>query len=132
MTTTLAGVRRQLEEARVLLGESAQAAARGEHDPAYRAALRMRNLVFHAERGLAAARGRELPEMPVVGGKPGGLEDHAPVDAALVSALGVADDIAEMPAHLDALKPPLARYLGWLREEVARQMRAAGSKPVER
>ncbi len=118
----LNGVRRQLEEAREALARSAAHAARGEHDPAYRAALRARNLVFHATRGVAAARGEELPEMPVVGTTVGALADHEPVLAAIDAALAVEDDRA-MVDPLAAARAPCGRYLGWLRDEVARAMR---------
>jgi hypothetical protein len=121
----LAGVRRQIEEAKAALSESVEHAGRGEHDPAYRAALTARNQVFHAVRGLAAARAEALPEMPVVGvsGTGGGLDDPPAILQALDAALGVDDDAADMPAHLEAARVPLARYLGWLRDEVARHLR---------
>jgi|SRR5579871_3267449 len=118
----LAGVRRQLEEARAALVESAGHAGRGEHDPAYRAALKARNLVFHATRGLAAARGEELPEMPVVGTTVGTLADHEPVLQAIAGALAVEDD-AQMGAHLEAGRAAWGRYLGWLRDEVGKALR---------
>jgi hypothetical protein len=121
----LAGVRRQLGEARETLVASAAAAARGEFDPAYRGALRSRNLLFHATRGLAAARGEPLPEMPAVGVAGGGLDDHAAALAAIDAALATAgDDTAELPPHVAAAKPAYARYLGWLREEVRRMLTA--------
>src|SRR5437773_8724496 len=118
----LAGVRRQIEEARQALAESAEHARQDEIDPAYRAALRSRNLLFHAMRGLAAARGEPLPEMPVVGIPGGALEDHRPALQALAAALAVADDTAQMPAILETARLPYARYLGWLRDEVGRTM----------
>ena len=120
----LAGVRRQLTEARDALVESAGHAGRGEYDPAYRRALRSRNLLFHAARGLAAARREELPEMPVTGAPGGAIDDHHGGVAAIDAALAVADDL-EMGPHLDAARPPYARYLGWLRDEVGRIMRGA-------
>src|SRR5205807_2555021 len=119
----LAGVRRQLAESRAALVESGDAAARGEFDPAYRAALRSRNLLFHATRGIAATRGEPLPEMPAVGTPGGGLADHAPALAAVDSALGVEDDAREMGPHLAQAKEHYARWLGWLREEVAKLLR---------
>jgi hypothetical protein len=119
----LAGVRRQLEEARQAFVDSVESARRGEYDPAYRVALRARNLLFHATRGVAAARGEALPEMPVVGVAGGGLDDHAFVLEAIAGALAAQDDIAEMPAWLTAARPPCARYLGWLRDEVGRLVR---------
>jgi hypothetical protein len=57
---TLAGVRRQLAEARAALAESGRHAQESAFDPAYRTALRGRNLVFHAKRGLAAANKQAL------------------------------------------------------------------------
>ncbi|MSP60843.1 MAG: hypothetical protein EXR72_10970 [Myxococcales bacterium] len=117
----LAGVRRQLGEARAALVDSVAHATHGACDPAYRAALRSRNLLFHAARGLAAARGEELPEMPVVGIPGGGLDDHRAVLAAIDAALVVTDD----RTMVDALAPartPCARYLGWLRDEVGRAL----------
>jgi hypothetical protein len=120
----LAGVRRQLEEARVALIESATHAAAGALDPAYRACLRSRNLLFHATRGVAAARGEPLPEMPVTGGPGGSLDDQPAALAALDAALAVGDDLTLAPL-LDAARPPYARYLGWLREAVGRLMRGS-------
>jgi hypothetical protein len=114
----LAGVRRQLEEARAKLAESGAHAGKGEFDPAYRTALRARNLIFHAKRGLAAAHGQPLPALPVTGGEPGALTDHVEVLSALDAALGVADDRDEIPPFLRALEPALERYLGWLKREV--------------
>lgn len=119
----LAGVRRQLAEAREALEQSAAHAERGELDPAYRAALRSRNLLFHATRGLAAARGEPMPEMPVVGVDGGALADHRRALAALASCLAVADDLVDMPACIAAARAPYARYLGWLRDGVGRTMR---------
>ena len=116
----LAGVRRQIQEAREALIASAEATAKGDVDPAYRLALRSRNLVFHATRGLAAARGEEMPEMPVTGAPGGHAGDHAPALAALTAALAASDDARDMPAHLEAARAPYAGYLGWLREEVAK------------
>src|SRR5438067_1728518 len=107
----LAGVRRQLEEARALFVETERLARDGAFDPAYRAALRARNLVFHAQRGLAAARAEEPPEMPVVGvGTDGNADDLLPVLAAIDAALAVTDDLT-MPPILDGLRPPLSRVL---------------------
>jgi hypothetical protein len=121
----LAGVRRQLGEAREALVESGAAAARGEFDPAYRAALRSRNLLFHATRGLAAARGEPLPEMPAVGVDGGGPADHAPALAAVEAALAVDgdDDAAAMPPHVARAKESYARWLGFLRAEVGKLLR---------
>jgi hypothetical protein len=116
----LAGVRRQLSEARQALVEAAAAAGRGEHDPAYRLALRSRNLLFHATRGLAAARGEELPEMPVTGVPGGGLADHEGALAAIDAALSATVDEQEMPRHVAAATVPYARFLGWLRGEVGK------------
>ena len=116
----LAGVRRQIEEAREALIASAEAVAKGEVDPAYRLALRSRNLLFHATRGVAAARGEELPEMPVTGAPGGAPEDHVPALAALTAALAVDDDARDMPVHLEAARIPYARYLGYLRLEVGK------------
>ncbi len=120
----LAGVRRQLDEARETLVASAEAAARGDFDPAYRSALRSRNLLFHAERGLAAARGEPLPEMPAVGVPGGGLDDHRAALAAVDAALAVEESDAEaMPPHVLRAKASYARYLGWAREEVGKILR---------
>jgi hypothetical protein len=116
----LGGVRRQLTEARQALVESAAAAQRGEHDPAYRLALRSRNLLFHAARGLAAARGEELPEMPVTGVPGGGLDDHQGGLEAIDAALAATVDEQEMPRHVAAAAVPYARFLGWLRSEVGK------------
>jgi hypothetical protein len=121
----LAGVRRQLAESRAALVEAAEAGARGEYDPAYRAALRSRNLLFHATRGLAAARGEDLPEMPAVGIAGGSLADHAPALAAVDAALAAADDAAEMVPHVARAKTSYALVLGFLREELGKQLRAA-------
>ena len=120
----LAGVRRQLDESRAALVESGEAATRGDFDPAYRAALKSRNLLFHATRGIAAARGEPLPEMPAVGVPGGGLGDQAPALAAVDDALAVTDDAREMGPHLARAKEHYARWLGWLREEVAKLLRA--------
>ncbi len=118
----LAGVRRQLEEARELLVESARQASLGAVDPAYRAALRSRNLLFHATRGVAAARGEALPEMPAVGVQGGGFADHAAALDAIAAALALDDDAAMAePARL--ARDAYARYLGWLRDEVAKTLR---------
>jgi hypothetical protein len=121
----LAGVRRQLEEAREALTDSAARAAAGDYDPAYRAALRSRNLLFHATRGLAAARGEELPEMPVVGVPGGAHADHEAALAAVERALAGPDDVVAMGRVLDEARPPWARYLGWLRDELGKTMRGA-------
>jgi hypothetical protein len=121
----LAGIHRQLTEAREALEESlAQARADG-FDPAYRAALRSRNLLFHATRGLAAARGQELPEMPVVAGVPGALPDADAALAALDAALALLPDpdLAALDAALVAARLPYSRWLGFLREEVAKRLR---------
>ncbi len=122
----LAGVQRQLSEARQSLDESLTQARVDAFDPAYRAALRSRNLLFHAARGLAAARGQELPEMPVVAGAAGAIDDAvsslAALDAAL--ALTVADpDLAALDAAIAAARVPYSRWLGYLREAVGRQLR---------
>jgi hypothetical protein len=119
----LAGVRRQLAEARATLVDSAAAAARGEFDPGYRAALRSRNLLFHATRGIAAARGEPLPEMPAVGIPGGGLADHEPALAAVDAALAVEADAADMPPHLALARKSYALYLGWLRDELGKILR---------
>ena len=121
----LAGVRRQLGEARDALAESGQHALAGRYDPAYRAALKGRNQLFHATRGLAIAGGQEPPEMPIVGGAVQGvLTDLEPALTAIEAALGVEDDLTEMPPRLtaDLVKGGLARYLAWLRTEVGRVM----------
>ena len=122
----LDGVRRQLGEARALFVEVERVARAGELDNAYRAALRARNLVFHATRGLAAARGEDLPEMPIVGGmgKESSPDELAIVISTIDAALTVADDAAEMPDALRPLVAPLVRVLGWLREEVGKAMRS--------
>ncbi len=117
----LSGVRRQLDEAKQALVESAGLAADGKYDPAYRVALRSRNLLFHATRGLAAARGEPLPEMPVVGRAGGGIADHAPALAAIDQALATEDDLT-MPTHLALAHDPYALYLGFLRTEVGRTL----------
>ena len=122
----LAGVERQLREARDSLEESLAHARADAFDPAYRAALRSRNLLFHATRGLAAARGNELPEMPVVAGAPGGLDDATAAIAALDGALAIIAPEPALPALDDAIaaaRPPYARWLGFLREAVARSLR---------
>jgi hypothetical protein len=117
----LAGVRRQIEEAKAALEESGERAREGAVDPAYRAALKSRNLLFHAARGLAAAHRQPLPEMPVVGVPGGALDDLKAALAALDRALALADD-AEMVAPVDEARAPYARYLGWLRDEVGRAL----------
>ena len=117
----LAGVRRQLMEARESLVEAAARSGEGAFDPAYRAALKSRNLLFHAQRGLAAALGETLPEMPVVGGPDGSHADHLAALHALDATLAVEDDQA-MGAPLDDARAPYARFLGWLRDEVGRTM----------
>lgn len=122
----LAGVRRQLEEAREALRSSVESAAKGDYDPAFRLALRSRNLLFHAMRGLAAARGEALPEMPVTGIPGGGLSDQHGAFAALEAALASTEDL-EMPAALEPGRLPYARYLGWLREEVGKMMRKSST-----
>jgi hypothetical protein len=120
----LIGVRRQLTEAREALVESASFAGEGKFDPAYRAALKSRNLLFHATRGLAAARGEPMPEMPVVSTQVGTLADHVAALAELDAALST-DDASEldaMPPRLAAAKAPYGRYLGWLRFEVGKML----------
>jgi hypothetical protein len=122
-TFHLAGVRRQIEEARAALRESAASAGDGEYDPAYRTGLRSRNLVFHAMRGLAAARGEPLPEMPFTSVPGGSLGDYDEAAKALDAALAVTHDAVQMPACLERARIPYSRYLGWLRDEVGRLMR---------
>jgi hypothetical protein len=121
----LAGIERQLTEARQSLEESLSQARADAWDPAYRAALRSRNLLFHATRGLAAARGEELPEMPVVAGTPGSFADGesalTAVDAA--RALLPDADLTALDAALTATRGPYARWMGLLREEVGRRLR---------
>jgi hypothetical protein len=117
----LAGVRRQLTEAREALAESAAQAEAGAYDPAYRAALRSRNLLFHAARGLAAAKGRPLPEMPVVGIPGGGRGDHLAALDALDRALAIGEH-EQMDAPVEEARLPYARYLGWLRDEVGKAL----------
>jgi hypothetical protein len=126
----LAGVERQLREARESLEESLAHARADAFDPAYRAALRSRNLLFHAARGLAAARGHELPEMPVVAGAPGGLDDAASAITAVDGALALAAsdaavgvDLAALDTALAAARAPYSRWLGFLRDAVARNLK---------
>jgi hypothetical protein len=116
----LAGVRRQLGEAREALSEAAGHAAAGRFDPAYRAALKSRNLLFHAQRGLAIARKEEPPEVPVVAGPHADGAAHAAALGVLEAALAVEDDLTEMPPILAGVRDPLARFLAHLRNEVAR------------
>ena len=120
----LAGVERQLREARQSLDESLAHARAGGFDPAYRSALRSRNLLFHATRGLAAARGQELPEMPVVAGAPGNFDDADAALAALDAALAPFPDpeLAALDEKIAAARAPYGRWLGFLREE-GRQLR---------
>lgn len=122
----LAGVRRQLTEAREALVQAAGEAARGAFDPAYRLALRSRNLLFHATRGLASARGDEPPEMPVVGVPGGSASDHTAALAAIDAALAAEDDARDMPRPVAAAAAPYAKFLGWLRGEVAKIMSPPG------
>jgi hypothetical protein len=122
----LAGVRRQLEESRQALDASQRHAAAGEFDPAYRAALKARNLLFHATRGLAMARGEDPPEMPLTATTIGTLADCDPVRDAIADALSVEDDLA-MPDRLQAARAPCGRYLGWLRDEVAKLVHPGGA-----
>ena len=82
-------------------------------------------LLFHAMRGLAAARGEPLPEVPVVSGPSGELRDYEAAVAVLEAALAVTDDGREMPAILAAVRDPYAKYLGFLRNEVGRIMRGS-------
>jgi hypothetical protein len=121
----LAGIQRQLSEARESLEESLAHARTDGFDPAYRSALRSRNLLFHATRGLAAARGQDLPEMPVVAGAPGSLEDAGVALTALGAALALLPDadLAALDAALAAARAPYSRWLGFLREEVAKRLR---------
>src|SRR3954468_13765606 len=95
----LAGIQRQLTESREALEQSLAHAQKSAFDPAYRAALKSRNLLFHATRGLAAARGQDLPEMPVVAGKAGAIDDATPAKAALDHCLSLFPD--PDPAALD-------------------------------
>ena len=121
----LAGVRRQLTEAQTALQESRDHAAAGRYDPAYRAALKGRNQIFHATRGLLIARGEDPPEMPIVGGPTAGiLTDLDPTLTAITTALTAEDDLQEIPPLLSNpdTKEALARYLAWLRTEVSRLM----------
>jgi hypothetical protein len=121
----LAGIQRQLTEARESLDHSLAQARADAFDPAYRAALRSRNLYFHAVRGLAAARGQDLPEMPVVAGAPGAFTDADAALAALDAALALFPDpdVAALDAALSAARGPYAAWLGLLREEVGRRLR---------
>jgi hypothetical protein len=116
----LAGVRHQLEEARRLLAAPAAHARAGAADPAYRSALDARNQLFHATRGLAAARGEPLPEMPVLSVAGGSLADHEACLRVLDQALAVTDQRAELPAILARAREPFSRYVGWARGEVTR------------
>ena len=120
--TMLTGVRRQLSEARAALVESGAHAARAEWDPAYRAALRSRNLLFHAARGLAAARGEPMPQTPVTGGEVGARSDQAAALAVLDDALATEDEVVALPRLVAAARDPFARYLGWLKFEVAKTL----------
>jgi hypothetical protein len=121
----LDGVRRQVTEAREALARAAAHAQAGEIDPAYRAALGSRNLLFHAERGLAAAHGQPLPEMPVVGVPGGGRDDHGAALAALDRALALTDD-GQMGGPLGEAHAAYGRWLGWLRDELGRELAAHG------
>jgi hypothetical protein len=120
----LAGIQRQLTEALEALDQSLAHARADAVDPAYRSALRSRNLYFHAVRGLAAARGQELPEMPVVAGKPGTLTDGEAARSAVAAALALFPDadLAALDSALAAARPPYAAWLGFLREEVGRRL----------
>ncbi len=121
----LAGIHRQLTESCEALDESIAHAKQGAFDPAYRAALKSRNLLFHATRGLAAARGQELPEMPVVAGTSGSLDDAAPARAALDDCLArfPDPDLAALDAALAAARGPFSHWLFFLREEVGKTLR---------
>jgi hypothetical protein len=121
----LAGIQRQLGEARDALAQSLTEARADAFDPAYRAALRSRNLLFHATRGLAAVRGEELPEMPVVAGAPGNLDDASAAAAVLDGAIGLFPDpdLNALDAALSSARAPYGRWLGFLREEVGRRLR---------
>ena len=115
----LDGVRRQVEEARTALLQSAERAALGDFDMSYRTALASRNQLFHATRALAAARHETMPEMPVTGLPGGSFADYLAARAQLDAALAMRDDIT-MVSPLAAARAPYARYLGWLRDELGR------------
>lgn len=121
----LAGIHRQLTEAREALDHSIDHAKKSAFDPAYRAALKSRNLLFHATRGLAAARGEELPEMPVVAGKSGSLEDASPARAALDDCLALFPDpdVTALDAAIAKAREPFSHWLYFLREEVGKSLR---------
>jgi hypothetical protein len=122
-TTKLAGVRRQIEEAVAALKEATSHATYREYDPAYRAALKSRNLLFHAVRGLAAAAGKDLPETPVTGTPGGNVKDARPALEALEAALADEND-QSLGKHLEAAMAPYARFLGFLRDEVSKLMQS--------
>jgi hypothetical protein len=60
--------------------------------------------------------------MPITAGAPGTLDDHQAALAALDATIGVepSAEMAEMPGQLAAAREPYARYLGFLRAEVAK------------
>jgi hypothetical protein len=121
----LAGIHRQLSESKEALEESIAHAEKSAFDPAYRAALKSRNLLFHATRGLAAARGQVLPEMPVVAGKSGSLEDAPLAKSALDHCLSLfpEPDLVALDAALAAAREPFSHWLHFLREEVGKALR---------
>ena len=121
----LAGIQRQLTESREALEHSIAHAQQNAFDPAYRAALKSRNLLFHATRGLAAARGQELPEMPVVAGKSGSLDDAPLAKSALDHCLSLfpEPDLVALDAAISAAREPFSHWLHFLREEVGKSLR---------
>jgi hypothetical protein len=60
--------------------------------------------------------------MPVVATAGGSLHDHGAALAALDRGLAVEDSAQELPGPLSEAREPYARYLGWLREEVAKML----------
>jgi hypothetical protein len=121
----LAGIQRQLSESRDALDDSIAHARKNAFDPAYRAALKSRNLLFHATRGLAAARGQELPEMPVVAGKSGSLSSSEAARLALDACLALFPDPdpAALEVAISAAREPFSHWLFFLREEVGKSLR---------
>lgn len=130
MPGSLITVRFNLENARRDLGESVRHAEAGEVEQAYKLALRARNGVFHGRRAWTALAGVPEPRMPVTGVMNGRLEDHRRAADALAEGIALCDGGGDgpPPAGLEpairAAESAFVEYLGYLKDEVGKRMRA--------
>ena len=132
MPGSLVTVRFNLENARRDLGESVRLVDGGDPEEGYRVALRSRNGLFHARRAWCDLVGRNAPQMPVTGVAGGRREGHGPAGEALGLAIAATrvdgrEAAAAVEPHLQAAERGFIEYLGYLKDEVGRRMRAASS-----